>query len=86
MLYRRWFTVLSLFVIAALLLSACQPITRPPLAQSTPASAPEIFVQGAPIRLSVGLAVGPDDNLYVGTQWLRQVLVLDPDTGEILKR
>ena len=26
MLYRKWFTVLSLFVIAALLLSACRPV------------------------------------------------------------
>ncbi len=51
-----------------------------------PASAPEVFVKGAPVRLSVGLAVGPDDNLYVSTQWLRELLVLDPETGEIIKR
>ena len=62
------------------------PPMTPPQAQSTPASAPEVFVQGVPVRLAVGLAVGPDDNLYVSTQWLRHVLVLDPDTGEIIKR
>ncbi len=86
MLYRKWFTVLSLFVIAALLLSACQPITRPSQVQRTPVSAPEVFVQGVPVRLAVGLAIGPDDNLYVSTQWIRHVLVLDPDTGEIIKQ
>ena len=50
------------------------------------AVAKEVFVKGAPVRLAVGLAVGPDDDLYVSTQWIRSVLVLDPDTGEIIKR
>ena len=36
------------------------------------------------MRLAVGLAVGPDDNVYVSTQWVRALLVLDPDTGRML--
>lgn len=50
-----------------------------------PAATPEVFIQGAPVRLSVGLAVGPDDNLYVSNQWVRSLQVLNPDTGEIIK-
>ena len=46
----------------------------------------EVFVEGVPVGLAVGLAVGPDDDLYVSTQWIRSVLVLDTDTGEIIKR
>ena len=80
-------------LLVALILSACQPI--PPVAPgqnaspspsaSEPATAPEVFVKGAPVRLSVGLAVGPDDKLYVGSQWVRSLPVLNPDTGEIIK-
>lgn len=39
MLYRKWFTVLSLFVIAALLLSACRPISASSAAPSAQDSA-----------------------------------------------
>ena len=45
-----------------------------------------VFVQGVPVRAGPGLAVGPDDNLYASTMWLRHILVLYPDTGEIIKR
>ena len=54
-------------------------------AAAKPATTPEVFVKGAPVRLSVGLAVGPDDNLYVGSQWVRSLPVLNPETGEIIK-
>lgn len=80
------FVLFVLFMLVALSLSACQPVTREPQVQSAPASAPEVFVEGAPVRLAVGLAIGPDDNLYVSTQWIRHVLVLNPETGEIIKR
>ena len=73
-------------VLAALILCACRPITLPSLPQSDSVSLPDIFVTGAPVRLAVGLAVGPDDNVYVSTQWVRALLVLDPDTGEIINR
>ncbi|MCB0152831.1 MAG: hypothetical protein KDE01_34900, partial [Caldilineaceae bacterium] len=65
------FVLFVLFMLVALSLSACQPVTREPQVQSAPASAPEVFVEGAPVRLAVGLAIGPDDNLYVSTQWIR---------------
>ena len=29
--------------------------------------------------------MGPDDNLYVGSQWVRSLPVLNPETGEIIK-
>ena len=80
----NWFG--SVLVLMALLLSACQPIQRVPDTQTTPATNLEVFVKGVPVRLAVGLAVGPDDNLYVSTQWIRSLLVLNPDTGEIIKR
>ena len=80
---RLFFVVL---VLTALLLSACQPITRLPQTHGVQAPGTEIFLSGAPVRLAVGLAIGPDDNLYVSTQWIRHVLVLDPETGEIIKR
>lgn len=72
-----------LFVFAALLLGACQPLVAPESLE--PTTIPETFVTGAPVRLAVALAVGPDDNVYVSTQWVRAVLVLDPETGAILK-
>lgn len=75
---------LILFVLAAMVLGACRPIARP--SEAAQPSSPEVFVEGAPVRLAVGLAVGPDDNLYVSTQWLRSVLVLNPETGEIVER
>ena len=75
-----------LLVLVALILSACQPITRLPQTHGVQAPGTEIFLSGAPVRLAVGLAIGPDDNLYVSTQWIRHVLVLDPETGEIIKR
>lgn len=79
----RLFTMLLL---VALILSACQPIQPAPTAQAMPATTLAHFVEGAPVRLAVGLAVGPDDKLYVGSQWTRELVVLNPDTGEIIKR
>ena len=51
MLYRKWFTVLSLFVIAALLLSACRPISASsaaPLAQNSAVPIPDMPRSDAP--------------------------------------
>ena len=51
MLYRKWFAVLSLFVIAALLLGVCQPMKAPekllaPAAQGLRPDAPEYAQHG----------------------------------------
>lgn len=78
--------LLTILVLVALVFSACQPIQKVPEPQTAPALKLEVFVKGAPVRLAVGLAVGPDDNLYVGSQWTRELVVLNPDTGAIIKR
>jgi len=82
----RLLALATAFIIIVSILTACQPVTRPPQTDGAPVSSPEVFLKGAPVRLPVGLAVGPDDNLYASTQWIRHVLVLDPETGEIIKR
>ena len=63
-------------LLAALILSACQPVMGPPT----------VLVKGAHIRSPNGIKVGPDGNLYVASMNERAILVIDPDTGEILKR
>jgi steroid delta-isomerase-like uncharacterized protein len=48
--------------------------------------APTIFVQGAQIRSPNGIKAGPDGNLYVASVNERAILVINPETGKILKR
>jgi len=45
-----------------------------------------VLVQGAQIRSPNGIKVGQDGNLYVASAMEQAILILDPDTGEILKR
>ena len=45
-----------------------------------------MLVQGAQIRSPNGIKAGPDGNLYVASVNERAILVIDPDTGEIVKR
>ncbi len=73
--------MVAVLVVAALLLGACRPIVAEPAAQQT-----EVLVQGAQIRSPNGIKVGPDGNLYVASAMEQAILILDPDTGEILKR
>ncbi len=47
---------------------------------------PEILVTGAQIRSPNGIKAGPDGNLYVASVNERAILVIDPETGEIVKR
>lgn len=47
---------------------------------------PTVFVQGAQIRGPCGIKAGPDGNLYIASIPERAILVIDPDTGEIIKR
>lgn len=47
---------------------------------------PTVLVQGAQIRSPNGIKAGPDGNLYVASVNERAILVINPDTGKILKR
>lgn len=57
-----------------------------PAQTTTGATQPTVLVTGAHIRSPNGIKVGPDGKLYVVSTNERAVLVVDPDTGEILKR
>jgi CubicO group peptidase (beta-lactamase class C family)/predicted dienelactone hydrolase len=74
----KWFTVLSLFVIAALLLSACQPIVAPSAATEPPPphglrfDAPPYAVDGTypvGVRYYTIPAVGENDRELTATVW-----------------
>jgi CubicO group peptidase (beta-lactamase class C family)/predicted dienelactone hydrolase len=78
MLYGKWFSVLSLFVIAALLLSACQPIVAPSAATEPPPphglrfDAPPYAVDGpyaVGIRYYTIPAAGENDRELTATVW-----------------
>jgi glucose/arabinose dehydrogenase len=45
-----------------------------------------VWVQGSPIHGTNGLNFGPDGNLYVASVWGLEIVVMDPDTGEIVDR
>jgi sugar lactone lactonase YvrE len=47
---------------------------------------PVIVVQGAPLHLPNGIHFGPDGDLYVASVIGREIVVLDPETGEIRER
>lgn len=57
-----------------------------PAQTTTGGTQPTVLVTGAHIRSPNGIKVGPDGNLYVASTNERAVLVVNPDTGEILKR
>ncbi len=92
----RWMVSLALLI--ALILGACQPV--PPLAPggepapsaaapddaTTDTSTPEVFVQGALLPGIVDIATGPDGNLYGAVEHSDAIVVVDPATGEIVKQ
>ena len=47
---------------------------------------PAVLVHGAQIRSPNGIKVGPDGNLYVASVNEQAILVINPQTGKILKR
>lgn len=76
----------TILVLATLLLSACQPIVAPEPQAAAPAFHAEVFVKGAPLKSTNGLYFGPDGNLYIGSVGGQAIIVMDPETGAILKR
>ena len=76
-----------LLVLVALLLSACQPIQpAAPVMMDAQPIAPEVFVQGVQLHAPDGLTFGPDGNLYVANWHGRDIVVMNPDSGEIVDR
>lgn len=45
-----------------------------------------ILVRGAPIHGANGIMFDKDDRLYIASVWGQEILVMDPDTGEITRR
>jgi sugar lactone lactonase YvrE len=82
MLYTNRYHIVLLIV--ALLLSACQPIVAPEAATAGPQV--EILATGAPFHSANGPAFGPDGNLYFGSVGGREIIVMDPETGAVIKR
>ena len=60
---KQWLTLL---VLGALLISACQPIQAPEAGAQAPTFKVEVLAKGAPIPGANGLSFGPDGNLYIG--------------------
>jgi sugar lactone lactonase YvrE len=74
---KQRFRLLSLLVLTVLFFGACQPLTVPKA---------EIFANGAPLKSTNGLYFGPDGNLYIGSVGGQEIIVMDPESGAILKR
>lgn len=46
----------------------------------------EVFIQGAPIRGSNGIYFDTNDRLHIASVYGNEIVVMDPDSGEILER
>ena len=55
-------------MLVALSLSACQPVTRGATGTERTCGSPWKSLSKALVRLAVGLAIGPDDNLYTSAR------------------
>ena len=75
--------ILSVLLIVVLALPALA-IVPSTTAQKSPQV--QIWVQGSPIHGANGLNFGPDGYLYIASVWGMEIVVMDPDTGEIVDR
>jgi sugar lactone lactonase YvrE len=71
----RW--VASLFFLAALLLAT---------AHADAEGEPKVLVRGAPIHGANGLMFDASDRLHIASDVGREIIVMDPETGQILDR
>lgn len=83
----------NLAIVTTLLLCACSkpaapPVPAPPEKSSETPAAPliETIATGANIAGANGIHFGPDDNLYVASVVGSDITVLNPDTGEEIRR
>jgi sugar lactone lactonase YvrE len=84
MLLVKRFPIVLLLV--ALFLSACQPVVAPVAETGAPLPQVEIFATGAPFHSANGPAFGPDGNLYFASVGGREIIVMNPETGVVIKR
>ena len=54
--------------------------------QGAPAAVAEVLVKGAPTRATNGIYVDPQQRLWVASTIGNELLVMDPESGEILER
>ena len=88
---RWWIKWVPAVLTAVLLLGGCRPVVRPVVQAKGPAQAaayqpPAVLAHGAQIHSPNGIKAGPDGNLYVASVTEQAILVIDPNTGEIVKR
>lgn len=82
----RLHPIITVLVLATLVVSACQPIVAPAPESAAPGLQAEVFVTGAPHSSANGIYCGPDGNLYIASVGGHEILVMDPETGAVLKR
>ena len=83
----RW-TSGALILSLAMLASAFAGPEGPVVGTATAAAGYEIveMVRGAPLHGANGAFVGPDGHLYVASSFGREIVVLDVDSGAVLRR
>jgi sugar lactone lactonase YvrE len=73
-------------LLVSLLFSACQPVVAPMAETTAPLPQVEILATGAPFHSANGPAFGPDGNLYFASVGGREIIVMNPETGAVIKR
>jgi len=74
-------TLLTLVIIQGLIIGHFVPAAS----GNVPAGV-RVLVEGAPIHGTNGVMFGPDGNLYVASALGKEIIVMDPESGEILQR
>ena len=82
----RLHPIVTMLVLATLLFSACQPIVAPQPESGAPGQQVEVFATGPSHSSANGAYFGPDGNLYIASVGGHEILVMDPETGAVLKR
>ena len=83
---RRFFSIVPSVLLAVLLCNGCQPLVVPKPEAGSPLYQVEVFAKGAPLHTANGLYFGPDGNLYIGSVGGQEIVVMNPETGAIIKR
>jgi sugar lactone lactonase YvrE len=81
---KRLLYVTMLLVALVLIVSGC--IEPSDDVQPEPEAALTVLVQGSPIDGAGGIIVGSKDQLHIASVVGREIVVMDPETGEILDR